>query len=95
MFPIEEEAAVVNFTAEVEGRTIKTEVRKKEEAKAAYDKAMQVFKLLSVIGSTCLLTDTFTFCVVCLVPISYVLANLNLGKHRIKNFRYALILTKM
>ncbi len=57
MFPIEEEAAVVNFTAEVEGRTIKTEVRKKEEAKAAYDKAMQVFKLLSVIVSTCLLTD--------------------------------------
>jgi hypothetical protein len=42
MFPIEEEAAVVNFTAEVDSRTIKTEVRKKEEAKAAYDKAMQV-----------------------------------------------------
>ena len=43
MFPIEEEAAVVNFTAELDGRTIKTEVRKKEEAKAAYDKAMQVW----------------------------------------------------
>ena len=43
MFPIEEEAAVVNFTAEVDGRTIKTEVREKEEAKAAYDKAMQVW----------------------------------------------------
>jgi hypothetical protein len=42
MFPVEEEAAVVNFIAEVDGRTIKTEVRKKEEAKAAYDKAMQV-----------------------------------------------------
>jgi len=66
MFPIEEEAAVVNFTAEVEGRTIKTEVRKKEEAKAAYDKAMQVFKLLSVIGSTCLLTDTFIYVLFCL-----------------------------
>ena len=51
MFPIEEEAAVVNFTAEVEGRTIKTEVRKKEEAKAAYDKAMQVFELLSIVDS--------------------------------------------
>jgi|688.fasta_scaffold1554424_2 hypothetical protein len=69
MFPIEEEAAVVNFTAEVEGRTIKTEVRKKEEAKAAYDKAMQVFKLLSVIGSTCLLTDTFIY-VLCCMPSS-------------------------
>ncbi len=42
MFPVEEEAAVVDFTAEVDGRTIKTEVRKKEEAKAAYDKAMLV-----------------------------------------------------
>jgi len=42
MFPVEEEAAVVNFTAEVDGRTIKTEVRKREDAEAAYDKAMQV-----------------------------------------------------
>ena len=46
MFPIEEEAAVVNFTAEVDGRIIKTEVKKKEEAKAAYDKAMEVNTLL-------------------------------------------------
>jgi hypothetical protein len=42
MFPVEEEAAVVNFTAEVDGRTIRTEVKKKEEARADYDKAMQV-----------------------------------------------------
>jgi hypothetical protein len=34
---------VVNFTAEIDGRVIKTEVRKKEEAKAAYDKALQVY----------------------------------------------------
>jgi Ca-activated chloride channel family protein len=42
MFPIEEEAAVVDFKAEIENRVIKTEVKKKEEARAAYDKAMQV-----------------------------------------------------
>ena len=42
MFPIEEEAAVVDFKAEIEDRVIKTQVKKKEEAKAAYDKAMQV-----------------------------------------------------
>ena len=33
MFPIEEEAAVIDFYAEVDGRKIKTDVRKKEEAK--------------------------------------------------------------
>ncbi len=33
MFPIEEEAAVIDFCAEVDGRKIKTQVRKKEEAK--------------------------------------------------------------
>lgn len=42
MFPVEEEAAVVNFTAEVDGRTIKTQVKKKQEARAEYDKAMEV-----------------------------------------------------
>jgi len=42
MFPVEEEAAVINFTAEVDGRTIKTQVKKKEEARQEYDKAMEV-----------------------------------------------------
>lgn len=42
MFPVEEECAVVNFSAEVDGRIIKTQVKKKEEARAEYDKAMQV-----------------------------------------------------
>ena len=42
MFPVEEEAAVINFTAEVDGRTIKTQVKKKEEARAEYDKAIEV-----------------------------------------------------
>ena len=59
MFPIEEEAAVVNFTAELDGRTIKTEVRKKEEAKAAYDKAMQVRTCLENLYLFC----TFSICV--------------------------------
>ena len=45
MFPVEEEAAVVNFTAEVDGRTIKTQVKKKQEARAEYDKAMEVSPL--------------------------------------------------
>jgi excinuclease UvrABC nuclease subunit len=44
MFPVEEEAAVINFTAEVDGRTIKTQVKKKEEARQEYDKAMEVRK---------------------------------------------------
>ena len=59
MFPIEEEAAVVNFTAELDGRTIKTEVRKKEEATAAYDKAMQVRTWLENLYWFC----TFSICV--------------------------------
>ena len=45
MFPVEEEAAVINFTAEVDGRTIKTQVKKKQEARAEYDKAMEVSPL--------------------------------------------------
>ena len=36
-FPVEEEAAVVDFEAEIDGRKIKTEVKKKEEARLEYD----------------------------------------------------------
>ena len=42
MFPMEEDSSVVNFVAEVDGRIIRTEVRKKEETKAVYEKAVQV-----------------------------------------------------
>ena len=40
-FPVEEEAAVVEFTAELEGRTIKTEVKRKEEARKDYETAVE------------------------------------------------------
>ena len=36
MFPVEEESAVVELEAEIDGRTIKTEVKKREEAKQDY-----------------------------------------------------------
>lgn len=39
-FPVEEEAAVINFTAELEGKTIKTEVKEMEEARNEYDSAV-------------------------------------------------------
>ena len=39
-FPVEEEAAVVNFTAELEGRTIKTRVQEKSEARQEYREAV-------------------------------------------------------
>ena len=41
VFPIEEEAAVVDFVAEVEGRIVRTEVRKKEEARTLYQEAIE------------------------------------------------------
>ena len=40
-FPVEEEAAVVEFTAELEGRKIRTEVREKEEARQEYNQGVQ------------------------------------------------------
>ena len=39
-FPIEEEAAVVSFEAVIDGRTIKTQIKKKEDARQTYDQAM-------------------------------------------------------
>ena len=39
-FPVEEEAAVTDFTAQLEGRTIRTEVKEKVEARADYDRAV-------------------------------------------------------
>lgn len=40
-FPIEEEAAVVKFTAELAGRTIKTQIKESELAKQEYRKALE------------------------------------------------------
>ncbi len=45
-FPIEEGAAVVDFTAEVEGKIINTRVMEKKKAVATYEKAVQVRKNL-------------------------------------------------
>ena len=39
-FPIEEEAAVVSFEAVIDGRTIKTQIKKKKDARQTYDQAM-------------------------------------------------------
>ena len=40
-FPVEEEAAVVDFTAELEGREIQTAIKEKEAAKEEYKQAVQ------------------------------------------------------
>ena len=40
-FPVEEEAAVVNFTAELEGRIVKTVVKEKAKAKQDYQEAVR------------------------------------------------------
>jgi len=40
MFPIEEEAAVVDFKVEIEGRTLVSQVKEKEQAKKDYDDAV-------------------------------------------------------
>jgi Ca-activated chloride channel family protein len=49
MFPIEEEAAVIDFCAEVDGRKIKTQVRKKEEARQVFQhkKSVQLLLLMT------------------------------------------------
>ena len=40
-FPVEEEAAVTDFTAQLEGRTIKTVIKEKHEARDDYKSAME------------------------------------------------------
>eukprot|EP00092_Neocalanus_flemingeri_P060081 GFUD01071967.1.p1 GENE.GFUD01071967.1~~GFUD01071967.1.p1 ORF type:complete len:834 (+),score=254.30 GFUD01071967.1:112-2613(+) len=40
-FPVEEEAAVVDFTAELEGRKIKTQIKEKEAAREEYNQAVK------------------------------------------------------
>lgn len=40
MFPVEEESAVVAFEASLDGRTIKTQVKEKEQARKEYQEAM-------------------------------------------------------
>ncbi len=41
LFPVEEEAAVVDFEARLDGREIKTNVKEKEEARQEYNKAVR------------------------------------------------------
>ena len=41
MFPVEEEAAVISFEAEVDNRKIVTEIKEKQEARNDYDEAIQ------------------------------------------------------
>ena len=40
-FPIEEEAAVIDFKAEIEGRVLTSKVKEREEAKKDYDEAIE------------------------------------------------------
>ena len=40
LFPVEEESAVVDFEAEVDGRVIRTEVKGKEQARKEYKEAV-------------------------------------------------------
>jgi hypothetical protein len=51
-FPIEEEAAVVNFEAIIDGRTIKTQIKKKEEARQTYDQAMSEHRTAVLLEET-------------------------------------------
>ena len=41
VFPVEEEAAVISFEAEVDNRKILTQIKEKQEARNDYDEAMQ------------------------------------------------------
>ena len=52
MFPIEEEAAVISFEAEVEDREIITEIREKQEARHDYDKAIDSSKTALLLEET-------------------------------------------
>ena len=52
MFPIEEEAAVTFFEAEVDGRKIVTQVKEKEEAREEYKEAMKNKKTAALLEET-------------------------------------------
>ena len=51
-FPVEEEAAVVNFTTELKGRSIKTQVKEKEVAKEEYRTAFMKRKTAVLLEET-------------------------------------------
>ena len=60
MFPVEEESAVVELEAEIDGRTIKTEVKKREEAKQDYNQVQLLsLELFFYIFSTLALNSDF------------------------------------
>ena len=52
MFPVEEEAAVISFEAQVENRKISTQIKEKEEARKDYDEAMQNRKTAVLLEET-------------------------------------------
>ena len=52
MFPIEEEAAVIYFEAEVDGRKILTQVKEKEQAREVYAEAMRNKKTAVLLEET-------------------------------------------
>ena len=60
MFPVEEESAVVELEAEIDGRTIKTEVKKREEAKEDYNQVqLSALELFFYIFSNLALNSDF------------------------------------
>ena len=52
MFPIEEEAAVKSFEAEIDGQKIVTEVKEKEKARREYDEAIKDKKTAVLLEET-------------------------------------------
>jgi len=52
VFPIEEEAAVVDFKAELEGRELKSQIKEREEAKKDYDAAVEEGRTGFLVDST-------------------------------------------
>ncbi len=52
MFPVEEEGAVVDFEAVVDGRVIRTEVKEKEKARKEYDEAIKQQKTAVLLEET-------------------------------------------
>ena len=52
MFPVEEEATVVNFMAEIDGRTIDTEVQDSQKARETYNKTVAMGKSAVLLEET-------------------------------------------
>merc|ERR1711988_1210793 len=77
-FPVEEEAAVTDFTAQLEGRTIKTVIKEKKEARDDYKSAIENHQTAVLLEET--KPDIFEMRVgllapgsVCLVSLTYLM----------------------